>query len=163
MGLVCLGWINMWLSHVPNHCPFFVKCFGGWEKGKPGEARGEGGQHGEDGRGGEVSTSEGGTGEEGPDGGGPARVGKDRVRGSSTGALCTGLTLICFSLFNSHFPCQQNVLNCSFSCLHIPPFPSFCLFTGSPHSSCSHLKALKVPKQRNVRSQCVLNYHVSAT
>jgi hypothetical protein len=70
---------------------------------------------------------------------------------------------ICFSLFSSHFPCRQNVLNCSFSCLHIPQCPSFCLFTGSSHSSCSHLRALKVPKQWNVRSQCVLNYHVSAT
>jgi hypothetical protein len=36
----------------------------------------------------------GGTGGKGPGGGGGARVGKDRAGGSSTGALCTGFTLV---------------------------------------------------------------------
>jgi hypothetical protein len=65
------------LEDSSSHCPFPVECFGGWGKGEPGEARGWGGQHGR-GRGG--------------------RAGKDRVGGSSMGALCTGFTLKQYNL-----------------------------------------------------------------
>jgi hypothetical protein len=66
-----------------------VECFGGWGKGEPGEARGWGGPA----RAGKDWAGGGGTGEEGPGGGG-AWAGKDQARGSSTGALCTGFTLV---------------------------------------------------------------------
>jgi hypothetical protein len=93
------------LEDFSSHCPFPVKCFGGWGKGKPGEARGWGGQHGRGrgtggkgpgrGNGQERIGRAGGMGGEGPGGGGGgARAGKDRAGGSSTGALCTGFTLV---------------------------------------------------------------------
>ncbi len=47
-----------------------MECFGGWEKGEPGEARGRGGQHGWRGP--------AGGGQHGPRGRG-ARAGKDRA------------------------------------------------------------------------------------
>jgi len=46
-----------------------VKCFGGWGKGKPDEARGEGGQHGWQGPAGGANTGReglGGGGQHGP-------------------------------------------------------------------------------------------------
>jgi hypothetical protein len=37
---------SAWRILPVSHCPFLVECFRGWGKGKPGETRGKGGQHG---------------------------------------------------------------------------------------------------------------------
>jgi len=79
-----------------------VECFGGLEKGEPGEARGGGGQQGR----GPARVAGASTGDKGQQGG-SARAGGVQARGgqhgprggaragrSSTGALCTEFTLI---------------------------------------------------------------------
>jgi hypothetical protein len=68
--------IGQCLEDSSNHYPFPVECFEGWGKGKPGEARGWGGQQG----GGPAWTGGGGEGD------GRGRTGRGGQHGRGGGA-----------------------------------------------------------------------------